>query len=105
MAIGTAKFFVGQVVHHKKFDYRGVIVDVDPEFQGSEHWYDSVAISRPPKNKPWYKVLVDDSDQQTYVAERHLEGDPLGMPVQHPYLLQFFDRFENGVYVHVRNLN
>ena len=24
----TAKFFVGQIVHHKKFDYRGVAFDV-----------------------------------------------------------------------------
>ena len=31
----TAKFFVGQVVHHQKFDYRGVVFDVDATFQGT----------------------------------------------------------------------
>lgn len=31
-----AKFFVGQMVHHKLFDYRGVILDVDPVYSGSE---------------------------------------------------------------------
>ncbi|MGB6852213.1 MAG: hemimethylated DNA-binding YccV-like domain-containing protein, partial [Thermoanaerobaculia bacterium] len=33
MAI-EVQFFVGQIVHHKKFDYRGVIFDVDATFQG-----------------------------------------------------------------------
>ena len=28
-------FFVGQIVHHKKFDYRGVVFDVDATFQGT----------------------------------------------------------------------
>ena len=30
-----AKFSVGQLVHHRRFDYRGVIFDVDPTFQGT----------------------------------------------------------------------
>ena len=55
------KFFVGQIVYHNRFDYRGVVVDVDASFQGSEAWYDQVARSRPPKDKPWYRVLVDDA--------------------------------------------
>ena len=25
----TASFFVGQIVHHTRFDYRGVVYDVD----------------------------------------------------------------------------
>ena len=41
----TAKFFVGQIVHHKKFDYRGVVFDVDATFQGTDKWYELVAIS------------------------------------------------------------
>ncbi len=31
-----AKFYVGQLVYHKRFDYRGVVVDVDPQFQGDD---------------------------------------------------------------------
>ena len=53
------------IVHHKKFDYRGVIIDVDPVFMGTEEWYEEVARSRPPKDKPWYQVLVHNSIQQT----------------------------------------
>ena len=71
----SAKFNIGQIVHHARFDYRGVIIDVDPEFSGTDTWYDSVAKSRPPKDQPWYRVLVDGSECETYVAERHLEPD------------------------------
>ena len=94
----TPAFYIGQIVHHKKFDYRGVIIDVDAEFCGSEEWYQQVARSRPPKDKPWYHVLVDNSDQLTYVAERHLEEDPAKVPVNHPAIAMYFDGFENGVY-------
>ena len=48
----SAKFSIGQLVHHVLFDYRGVIVDVDPHFLGSEEWYANVAKSRPPKDRP-----------------------------------------------------
>ena len=60
----TAKFFVGQIVHHKKFDYRGVVFDVDATFQGTDEWYELVARSRPPKHMPWYHVLVDGAERR-----------------------------------------
>lgn len=94
----SARFYVGQVVHHLKFDYRGVIVDVDAEFQGSDEWYELVARSRPPKDKPWYHVLVDDAAQVTYVAERHLEADKSMLPVEHPYIERIFSGFIDGIY-------
>ena len=40
----------------------------------------------PPKDEPWYHVLVDGSTQMTYVAERNLEADPDPGPIQHPLL-------------------
>ena len=99
MSEQRARFRVGQPIHHKRFDYRGVIVDVDPRFLGSEAWYQAVARSRPPKDKPWYHVLVHGSDHQTYVAERHLEPDLTGEPIEHPELALHFDRFEDGLYL------
>lgn len=101
----SAKFPVGQVINHKKFGYRGVILDVDPVYSGSDEWYDKVARSRPPKYKPWYHVLVEDSNQQTYVAERHLEPDESGEPVNHPLIDIYFEGFENSVYIQKKNLN
>ena len=91
-------FFIGQLVHHKKFDYRGVIIDVDAVFEGTQEWYQQVALSRPPKDKPWYHVLVDNSEQITYVAERHLEQDRSGEAIDHPAIEMYFDGFANGVY-------
>lgn len=96
---------VGQLVRHKLFDYRGVVVDVDPVFMQSEQWYDAVARSRPPKDEPWYRVLVHDSNQQTYVAQRNLELDPSDEPVNHPQLGEFFDRFTEGRYVSSQRAN
>jgi heat shock protein HspQ len=72
-----AKFCVGQLVHHKKFGYRGVIVDVDLHFKNSDEWYEVMAKSRPPKDHPWYHVQVLNGPHMTYVAERHLEMDPV----------------------------
>ena len=94
----TAQFSLGQVIHHRRFGYRGVIVDVDSTFQLGDEWYDEVAVSRPPKDKPWYHVLVHNSDQTTYVAERHLEADQTGEPINHPFLHHCFDKFDNGRY-------
>ena len=91
-------FFIGQRVHHKKFDYRGVVVDVDARFAGTEEWYQQVALSRPPKDRPWYHVLVHNSSQMTYVAERHLEPDSSDDPIDHPAIDMYFDGFDNGVY-------
>ena len=92
-------FFIGQLVHHKKFDYRGVIIDVDAVFEGTEEWYQQVALSRPPKDKPWYHVLVHNSEQMTYVAERHLEQDHSNEAINHPAVDMYFDDFANGVYI------
>ena len=46
-----ARFSIGQRVLHRMFDYRGVIFNVDAEFEGDEEWYQQVAQSRPPKNR------------------------------------------------------
>lgn len=92
------KFAPGQLVQHRKFGYRGVIADVDPEFAGTEEWYEMMAKSRPPRDQPWYHVLVDGASHTTYVAERHLEPDDSNRQIEHPALGQFFDRFEGNRY-------
>ena len=94
----TCKYSVGQIIHHLRFDYRGVIVDVDATFQGTEEWYREMAKSTPPRDKPWYHVLVDQSFTMTYVAERNLEADPSPKPITHPLVNQYFNRFEKGSY-------
>ena len=94
-----AKFSVGQVVQHRRFGYRGVIFDVDATFDGDDEWYDNVALSRPPKNRPWYHLLVDGADHTTYVAERNLEDDPSGEPIAHPLVEEVFSGYDQGAYI------
>ena len=71
-----AKYCIGQLIQHKLFDYRGIILSVDLEFKSTDEWYEMVAKSRPPKNEPWYHVLVHQKGHQTYVAEQNLQPDP-----------------------------
>ncbi len=94
-----ARFAIGQLVHHARFHYRGVVVDVDPVFQLSDEWYEEVARSRPPKDRPWYHVLVHESDQTTYVAERNLEQSTDVSPIRHPQIGDYFEDFRGGSYV------
>ena len=100
-----AKFTIGQCIHHRLFDYRGVIVDVDPVFQGTDEWYEQVARSRPPKDEPWYRVLVHEAGHETYVAERNLEPDRSPAPISHPLVDEFFTGFSNDTYQTGRRTN
>ena len=99
MKTARARVRVGQPVHHKLFDYRGVIVDVDATFQSSEEWYQAMARTRPPKDSPWYHVLVHNAEHMTYVTERNLEPDLTGEPIRHPALGEFFNGLRDGLYV------
>lgn len=101
----SAKFSIGDLVHHKLFNYRGVIVDADPEFQLSEEWYQSMARSRPPKDQPWYRVLVHNATHDTYVAERNLEADESGAPVNHPGMEKWFGKLQSGRYQSLSRIN
>ena len=101
----NAHFSIGDLVHHKLFDYRGVIIDVDPRLMLSDEWYESVARSRPPKDQPWYRVLVHDATHETYVAERNLESDASSAPVRHPLVDTFFRDFSDGHYSTAGRMN
>ena len=97
-AEARALFSPGQLIHHRLFDYRGVIVDVDATCQASDEWYEQVARSRPPRDQPWYHVLVHGATHMTYVAQRNLEPDESGQPIAHPLVDHFFSVFREGRY-------
>lgn len=105
MADQNAKFFIGQIVRHNMFQYRGVIYDIDPDFSNSDEWYEAMAQSRPPKDKPWYHVLVHGESHATYVAERNLEEDPSGASIDHPALKSKFAAYGDGRYVLTQAMN
>jgi len=100
-----ARFSVGQLVRHKLFRYRGLIFDLDPCFQGDEKWYEQVALSRPPREQPWYRVLVHKAMHTTYVAERNLLADDAGEAIVHPLTNRYFTALENGVYQKIQAHN
>ncbi len=99
MRESQALFAPGQLVAHRLFGYRGVVFDVDPTFRGSDEWYERNARSRPPRDRPWYRVLVDERPVETYVAERNLEREEDPRPIRHPLVDQIFSGFEDGRYV------
>tara|TARA_R110002096_G_scaffold172690_3_gene346535 strand:+ start:2621 stop:2935 length:315 start_codon:yes stop_codon:yes gene_type:complete len=98
MTTSKIKFHVGQIIEHNHFGYRGVIYDVDAEFNGTDSWYRSVAKSQPPKNEPWYHVLVDSSDDTTYVAERNLLPTSNTAEIDHPLVNAYFSSFSSNRY-------
>ena len=101
----SSQFSPGDLVHHKLFDYRGVIVDVDSRMMLSDEWYEAVARSRPPKDQPWYRILVHDTTCETYVAERNLESDASNSPIRHPLVDSFFSTFSDGHYITAGRIN
>lgn len=103
--VTETKYSIGDLIHHKLFNYRGVVFDIDPCFQLTDEWYETVAQSRPPKDEPWYHVLVHGAVNTTYVAEQHLELDLSGKKINHPMTNQFFTSLEDGKYVNDERFN
>ncbi len=97
--ISESNFSVGDLIQHRLFDYRGVIVDVDSTCQASDEWYDMMAKSCPPKDKPWYHVLVHNATHTTYVAEQNLKAAETHEPINHPMLERFFSTFDGERYI------
>lgn len=90
------KFAVGQIVHHRRYDYRGVVARVDDECRADDDWYQNNR-SQPSREQPWYHVLRHEGEIH-YVAEENLEPDATGEPVDNPYVDRFFVSFYNGRY-------
>jgi len=96
-----AKFRIGQVVRHKFFPFRGVIFDVDPEFNNSEEWYQAIPEHiRPTKDQPFYHLFAenDDSSYIAYVSQQNLLPDTSGKPVNHPDIAAILEKMPEGDY-------
>lgn len=103
----TAKFRIGQIVKHRLFPFRGVIFDVDPEFNNTDEWYDSIpAEVRPRKDQPFYHLLAENEETEyiAYVSEQNLLDDESGPPVRHPQINEMFERSPEGKYQPKRTL-
>jgi heat shock protein HspQ len=99
--VRQAKFTLGQVVRHRFYPFRGVIFDIDPEFDNSEEWWLAIpADIRPHKDQPYYHLLAENADTEyiAYVSEQNLMPDETGQPLRHPQLSELFTEDENGGY-------
>jgi heat shock protein HspQ len=96
-----ARFKLGQVVRHRVFPFRGVIFDIDPEFNNTEEWYQSIpAEVRPRKDQPFYHLFAENAESEyvAYVSEQNLLPDTSGEPVRHPQVAQVFEKDRDGGY-------
>ncbi|HAA78690.1 TPA: heat shock protein HspQ [Candidatus Latescibacteria bacterium] len=91
-------FEVGQLVRHRRYGYRGVVVAVDTVCRASEGWYQGNQ-TQPDRDQPWYHVLADGSDQVFYPAQTSLLADESSDEVENPYVKHFFSEFLDGTYV------
>jgi heat shock protein HspQ len=106
MTANIAKFSIGTIVKHKHFDFRGVIYDVDFEFNNSEEWYQSIPKDvRPRKNQPFYHLLAESNDvtYEAYVSEQNLLTDNSKQPVKHPLISEIFVGKKGSNYLKLSN--
>ena len=101
MKARSAKFAIGQVVKHRVFPFRGLIFDVDPEFDNTEEWWLSIPEEvRPSKDQPFYHLLAENAETEyvAYVSEQNLLPDNSGEPLRNPMIGDMFVRDESGAY-------
>ena len=98
-------FNIGDIVKHRIYPFRGVIVDVDPEFSNTEEWYQSIpAEIRPSREQPYYHLMAENTETfyTAYVSQQNLVGDGENGPLEHPDLEEIFSGMNHGKY-HLRN--
>ena len=93
----VAQFNIGDLVIHKRSRYRAVVVDVDPLFQASGRYNPQAQKREFATRNPWYRLLVDDSSQMTYVEECMLIADPGKLPIDNPNVADYL-REKEGHY-------
>jgi len=98
------KYRVGQVIKHKRFGYRGVIVGWDEMTKAPEFWIDQMHGRDKPewRSQPNYSVLVDTRDregaQTTYVVQENLEVIK-NTKVLNPKVDEHFESFDGSQYI------
>ncbi len=99
--IRKAKFKIGQVVKHRLHPFRGVIFDIDPVFNNSEEWWQSIpAENRPRKDQPFYHLFAENAETEyiAYVSEQNLLPDTSDTPIRHPGVADTFELDDSGAY-------
>jgi heat shock protein HspQ len=105
--VSRAQFGIGDVVRHRYFDFRGVIFDIDPVFNNSDEWYQSIPEDiRPRKDQPFYHLLAENGEASyvAYVSQQNLIEDGEEGPVDHPEVREMFGEYTGSNYPLKREL-
>lgn len=100
----AVKYRVGQVIKHKEWGYRGVIVGWDESAKAPDGWLNDMHPADKPewRKLPNYAVLVDTRDRLTpqmgYVVEENLEVLS-NQRIFHPLVEHYFENFDGAQYL------
>ncbi len=97
----SAKFRVGDVVRHRFYPFRGIVFDIDPVFNSTDAWWQSIPEEiRPRKDQPFYHLLAenDKTEYIAYVSEQNLLPDTTGEKLRHPQVAELFVEQRDGSY-------
>ena len=98
---GDVKYRVGQIIKHKKFGYRGVIIGWDYKAKAPDNWLQVNHFDPSWRKQPNYSVLVDVRDrtdvQTTYVVEENIEIIT-DSHIEHPEVEAYFVSFDRDQY-------
>ena len=89
-----AKYRVGDVVQHRVYPFRGIVFDIDPVFNSTDEWWNSIpAEIRPRKDQPFYHLLAENAETEyiAYVSEQNLLPDASGKALRHPQVPELFE--------------
>ncbi len=100
--VSHALFRIGDKVKHRVFGFRGVVFDIDPEFDNTEDWWLAIpAEVRPRKDQPFYHLLAENEETEyiAYVSEQNLLPDTSGEPLRHSQISEIFETGHDGTLV------
>jgi len=105
VSMNIAKYTIGSSVKHRIYGFRGLVFDVDAEFNNTDEWYESIPVdARPRKNQPFYHLFAetpspDQSPYIAYVSEQNLIPDDDESPIEHPDIKEFFEQTSDGKFI------
>ena len=93
--VRLAKFALGDLVRHRIFAFRGVVLDIDFTFDHTEEWYNAIPPEmRPHKDQPFYHLLAEKENKSTYLAyvsEQNLQRDHDKAAIDSPQMKLLFN--------------
>ena len=92
----VARYNIGDHVIHINQRYQAVIIDIDPIFFASGRYNPQVLKREFATRNPWYRLLVNNSSQITYVEEPNLIPNKAPIEVFNNPLIDIYLIEQNG---------